>query len=610
MNDGGVQQANAPLHHAAQVAGLFAVDPFGAGGVTLRGGAGPLRDQWLAHVRDLLPPGTALRRVPVHVTVGRLLGELDLAATLSAGRPVATRGLLAEADSGVLVLATAERLSQATTVHVTAALDTGRVMQERDGLGRSAPARFGVIALDEGAAEDEKPPAALLDRLAFAIDLGGPVAREKFVALYAPQQVAAARTLLHAVRSAERIAHALCKTAMALGIVSLRPAYLALRVAHAAAALAGRRTVNDADAILAGQLVLAPRATAMPQSAPPPQESQEPADTSARNDEGNEPQNNESDAPNERNEGNEKLEDQVLAATKAVIPPALWAQLQPLSEARSHSGPTGRSGALRLAKGRGRPIGVRSGTLHAGARLSLIETLRAAAPWQASRRANLRDGRGTDRSRLLIRPQDFRVFRLKHRTATTAIFVVDASGSSAMHRLAEAKGAVELLLADCYVRRDQVALICFRGTGAELLLSPTRSLVRARRGLADMAGGGGTPLAAGIAAAQMLAQSLQRRGQTPVLILLTDGRANIAMDGGPGRERAGQDAVASAHGVRSAGITGLLLDISTRPSVQAQELAAAMGARYLPLPQADAAAISRAARVAVAPSREPAARRM
>ena len=160
--------------------------------------------------------------------------------------------------------------------------------------------------------------------------------------------------------------------------------------------------------------------------------------------------------------------------------------------------------------------------------------------------------------------------------------------------LGEATGAVELVLAECYVRRDRVALIGFRGKAAELLLPPTTSLVRARRSLAGLPGGGGTPLAAGIEAGFLLADTLRRRGQTPILLLLSDGRANVARDGTPGRARAEADALAAAAAIRAAGMACLVIDISPRATPQARAIAAAMGATYLPLPYADAARLSRA----------------
>jgi magnesium chelatase subunit D len=197
-----------------------------------------------------------------------------------------------------------------------------------------------------------------------------------------------------------------------------------------------------------------------------------------------------------------------------------------------------------------------------------------------------------------VRRDDFRIIRFKQRIGTTTIFVVDASGSAALQRLAETKGAIELLLADCYVRRDKVALIAFRGQGAELLLPPTNALARAKRSLAGLPGGGGTPLAAGIDAAIALAETIARAGQTPIITLLTDGRANIARDGAQGRPRAEQDALDSASRLRAANLTTLLVDTSPRPHPAAQRLAAAMAARYLALPYADAATVSRAVRAA------------
>ena len=181
------------------------------------------------------------------------------------------------------------------------------------------------------------------------------------------------------------------------------------------------------------------------------------------------------------------------------------------------------------------------------------------------------------------------------------MFVVDASGSSALNRLAEAKGAVELLLAECYVRRDRVAVLAFRGAGVELLLPPTRSLARAKRCLAALPGGGGTPLAHAIEAAGQLADQVSRRGEAPVLVLLTDGRANIARDGTPGRARATEDALTAARALRPAGASALLLDTSPQPQPSAQTLADAMGAAYLPLPHAGAAGMAQVVRLASGP---------
>ena len=575
---------------ALRAACLFATDPAGFGGVNVRAHAGPVRDEWLRVLRQLLPGGAAFRRVPVHVTEARLLGGLDLAATLGQGRPVAERGLLAEADGGVLLLSSAERAERATIAHLTAALDTGAVLLERDGITSRQPARVGVVALDEGLDENEQPAAALRDRLAFHLDLSAISHREtrEVPAGCTPARVEAARRAFPGVMAEERYAEALCAAALALGVDSLRAALLAMRAARALAALAGRDAVTDEDAAGAATLVLAPRATRLPDM-----DSEE---------EPEQPEEREPDTPPEDRDQDQgipdgPLPDQVLEAARAALPAAPLDALLAAGGAL-RTGTAGKAGAVQTSRLRGRPAGARPGELRDGARLNVIETLRAAAPWQPLRREQAAgDGtcarRGT---RVEVRKGDFRITRFRQRTETTSIFVVDASGSAAMHRLAEAKGAVELLLADCYVRRDRVALIAFRGRGAELLLPPTRSLVRARRGLAQLPGGGGTPLAAGIDSSLTIAEAARRRGETPLVVFLTDGRANVGRDGIGGRARAREDALQAARSLRVAGFATLVIDTSPRARPDARELAEAMAARYLPLPQADAATLSRAVR--------------
>jgi magnesium chelatase subunit D len=589
---------------ATTAAALFAVDPAGLGGVLLRARPGGARERWLDLLRALLPANAPVRRVPLQIADGRLLGGLDLAATLQAGRPIAERGVLAEADGGVILLAMAERLAPATAARLAAVMDAGEVVLERDGIAQRTSTRFGVVALDEGIEDEERVPDALHDRMAFRLYLDGLRTEAIGAALDDRAQrpdafgemrstVQAARQRLPQVTAAEPVVEALCSAALALGIASIRAPLLALRAARASAALDGRTQVTDDDVVLAARLVLAPRATRLPmpqdQAQDSPPEHPEPPPEPEQQD-GAEEQQIDPDAV---------LEDMVLAAAQAAIPPALLAQLQLAGALRLRSQAQGRAGVEQQGGTRGRPSGVRRGDLRSG-RLNVLETLRAAAPWQRLRRETAPRSRHAAQPRIQVRREDFRITRYRQRTGTTTIFVVDASGSSALHRLAEAKGAVELLLAESYVRRDRVALVAFRGKEAELLLPPTRSLVRAKRSLAELPGGGGTPLAAGIDAAAELADAIRRKGETPVIVLLTDGRANVARDGTPGRQQAEVDALASAGALRASGITALLVDTSPRAQPHAERIAQAMHARYLPLPYADAKVLSQAVKVAAA----------
>ncbi|MGM0676417.1 magnesium chelatase subunit D [Ectothiorhodospira marina] len=585
-----------PWALASIAAGLFAVDPQGCGGVAVRAHAGPVRDRWLEQLRQLLPAKAPMRRLPLHIADGRLLGGLDLAATLKAGKPIAERGLLAECDGGVAVMAMAERLTSSTAGRVAAVMDAHEVVLERDGLGMRVPTRFGVVALDEGMSEEEQVPDVLMDRLAFHMDLIPIAVRDMDEPLWTSEDVTRARAILPEVEVSDKILEALCGTARALGIASLRVPFLALRAARAAAALDGRNQVAEEDAALAARLVLAPRATMLPPSEEEMPEEQEPPPPEEPPEEEQKPEDQEDQDPAELDK---PLEDRVLEAAKASLPAGLLAQLQAGLGARSRSSAAGKAGALQQGNRRGRPIGTRRGELRAGARLNVIETLRAAAPWQPLRRAQaLADGSSPKSLRVHVRRDDFRITRFKQRTETTTIFAVDASGSAALHRLAEAKGAVELLLADCYIRRDRVGLIAFRGVQADLLLPPTRSLVRAKRSLAGLPGGGGTPLASAIDAVRELAESVKRRGETPVAVFLTDGRANIARDGSQGRSKAMEDALAAAKELAAEQLKIILVDTSPRPQRSGQELAMAMQAQYLPLPHADAATLSSAVQTA------------
>ncbi|MCE4554407.1 magnesium chelatase subunit D [Pelomonas cellulosilytica] len=555
---------------ATYAACLLAVDPVGLGGLCLRGGGGPARDALLAGLRAALPAGTPWRRVPLQVDDDRLLGGLDLGASLVAGRPVQQPGLLAEAAGGVLLLSMAERADAHLAARLAAALD-----------GRHVP--LSLVALDEGIEPDETLPASLRERLGLIATVTAATAGT----LPDPAAIDAARARLAAITCDDATVQALCATAAALGIASLRTAWQAWCAARASAALAGRSAVTQADAELAARLVLAPRARTLPAPPEPPEASTAPPPPDPSADPAPPPDDRDPPMPAELRE----LQDQTLAAAQAAIPPGLLESLAGCTPRAG--GGTGRRGDAARPAQSGRPLSPRRGTLHAGHRLDLLATLRAAIPWQRLR-GRERDQRGLPDAptRLLLRKDDFHLKRYRRPEQTTTVFVVDASGSQALHRLAEAKGAVELLLADCYVRRDCVALIAFRGTGAELLLPPTRSLARARRSLASLPGGGGTPLAAGLEAAWLLGRGVQAREEgRAVLVFLTDARANIARDGAPGRAQAAQDALTMAKRLRAEALHSLLIDTSPRPEPAAMALAQAMGARYVPLPHGQAAEV-------------------
>ena len=556
------------------VAALFAIDPVGTGGICVRAGVGPARDRWHEALLGCFPASVPFRKLPPSISEDRLLGGLDLAATLQAGRPVVQRGLLADIDGGVLLAVMAERLPPATVAHLNAATDRGEVVVERDGVSRKCPSRFGVVAFDEGL-DDERAHAALCDRLAFHIDLQALSGADICSFGFEIEDVTAARLRLGRVTMAGDSIETLCHAAASLGIASLRAPLFAVRVARAAAALDGDDVVQRIHLELAARLVLAPRATALPAQ---PEQSSEAS-----------PDQDPGDA-NNRQQEDIPIEDLVLEAAQAAIPPDLLKRLQENALHGPRNISAGRQGQSKAGPRRGRPIGVRRGELGAGARLNLLETLRAAAPWQPLRRRKV----SGETTRLLIRKEDFRIKRFKQHSATSTIFVVDASGSSALQRLAEVKGAIELLLADCYVRRDEVALISFRGQTAELILPPTRSLTRVRRSLAALAGGGGTPLSAAIASATTLAVAVRGKGHSPTVVLMTDGRANVARDGSGGRAVAEAEAHEAARQLCVTGIPAVVIDTSPRPQPQAAKIASEMRARYVALPYADAARLSRA----------------
>lgn len=543
------QDTREPWVAGQLAATLLAVDPAGLGGIHLRARAGPVRDAFLAGLPTVLTPW---HRITPGIDDAQLLGGVDVGASLAAGRRIETAGVLDRA--GVVILSMAERCPPDLSARLGQALDRG-----------AGP----MVLLDEGAEPDEAAPEGLCDRLAFHLDLEQVRAADMADVALGEDEIDRARLRLPDIAVPDAAVRELTGAAIQLGILGLRAVLLAVAAARAHAALCQRDAVAAEDLQIAAALVYAPRATHLPpEHEEASDESPDPADT--------EPTENAAD---------EKPMDApppevVLDAVRALLPPGVLESRA--SRAARRAAGTGQ-GARAKGTQKGRPLPSRPGRRHGGTRIDLVATLRAAVPWQALRRQE-----APDRTGVIVRASDIHLRRFERRTERLVIFCVDASGSAALARMAEAKGAVELMLADAYARRDRVALIAFRGDSADLLLPPTRSLVQAKRRLAALPGGGATPLAAGLDAARAVADRARRAGQAPALALLTDGRANVALSGAQDRAAAMDDARAAAQRIRALGLDGAVIDTGARPRPELAELAAAMGLPCLALPRADA----------------------
>lgn len=586
---------------------LLQIDPHGFGGIWVRAPFGPVRDSWLRHLSQT---GLKAIKLPGHLDLERLLGGIDLARTLQSGKLQMQSGLLQQADQGLVCLSMAENFPTALVAPITQAMDTQTV--------GSVTSQFGVVALDESMADEPSINPALQERLGLWFDLKeiAPSDVSELTLNVPPQDnsqdalgiqlalddLAQMRQALAQVNWTDEQALAICSTAQDLGIDSLRIPTLALRVARSHAVLHSRSQLADEDLAFAARRVLGPRATRLPapeEDAPRSEADQStPEDQSANASEPPTPPDMSMDAedepptqeaqddtrPDEENATNipasEQLQEMMVAAALASLPPDVLAGLL-TKPGRNQGNTSGRSGQFRSGMQRGRPLPPRPGRPDGHARLHVLATLRAAAPKQRLRL-------GTQEGRVAIRSEDFHVHRYQQHSSSCLILALDASGSAALQRLAEAKGAVELLLQQSYARRDSVCIVSFKGAQAQLLLPMTRSLVRAKRAMTGLPGGGGTPLALALKMACEQALQLQRQGVTPILVVLSDGRANVNLQGVGGRAQAQADAQQWAAQWRQTGHRALWIDTSLQPDAQVQNMAHIMGGSYMPMPQVQA----------------------
>lgn len=513
--------------------------------------------------------------LPLNATEDRVAGGIDFEKTTRDGVRTILPGLLAQAHNGILYVDEVNLLDDHLVDVILAAVAAGVNRIEREGVSFAHPAvciLVGTMNPEEG---DLRPQ--LLDRFGLCVEVKAEVDREMrvatmeqreifdaepavFIERFAPEtqalteQITTAQSRLARVRISGRQRTLISELCTEAHVAGHRADLIIEQAARALAAFSGRLEVEDEDIIRVAPLALRHRRREQSPPPPPPEEKEHEHDHSHDDeppeDEGDEEEKQENPGeqhpppeakndpdrdqdeestdggtPDDSREPNEPANPNALekvfevGATFKVKPFAV-------NKDRIFRRGSGRRSRSRINGLQGRYV---KSTLPRGTKdVALDATLRAAAPYQWQRS-------GQNNCAIAIRTDDIREKVRERRIGNFLLFIVDSSGSmGARGRMTATKGAIMSLLLDAYQKRDKVAMISFNKDEARLNLPPTSSIDMAARMLAEMPVGGRTPLNhALIKAGDILGSQLVRDPTSrPIVVLITDGRSNVALAGG------------------------------------------------------------------------------
>jgi magnesium chelatase subunit D len=548
--------------------------------------------------------------LPLGATEDRVIGTLHLERAIRAGERQFEPGVLAAAHRGVLYIDEVNLLPDHLVDLLLDVAVSGRNVVEREGISFAHPARFALIGTMNPEEGELRPQ--LLDRFGLAVEVGGlaeprdraEVVRRRiayeadavtFAARWACEEaalrerLASAQALLPHVSLGDELLDIITHLCLGVGVDGLRADLTIYKAACAHAAWEGRREVTPDDVRLAAELALPHRRRRPFEQGGLDRETLDRLMKQHERQQTSETQDASGDAGNADNDGGTDFTE--------TFEPSPGARVSlPLPATRQHAeaaAPARRGPDTQAASRAGRPGAVRpavSGRSE-GEPLAIVATLQAAAVHQHERRSGAA-AEATDIA-LVVQPDDLRVRRRESPVGRCILFVVDASGSmAAQRRMAVAKGAAQQLLRDAYQRQERVGLIAFRGGGAELVLPPTNSVELADAHLREIPTGGRTPLAHGLRLATEVLRQPGQRGVPALLVLISDGRANVPLDGGDPLA----DAYAQARRLREMGVQALVLD-SELGAVRlglAERIAAELGGDYQDLLALDEARIAEA----------------